>query len=237
LLPQSRGMVERRQLTGRRPLLCFVALLFVVGCGSSLPGTGGTGGDGSSACPQNTRPTTTVCCAGFSAQGGVSVQAYVCDDSTLSWMCPPGDFQDSATNRCMPGGTGSGGSSAGSGGVSGEGGSNGSGGSTGSGGSNGSGGSTGSGGRGGNGGGAGSGAAGAGGRGGAAGAAGSGEARRRREWHLRACQQWSGRLRVRQGGDHLLHQRGLRSGVALHHGRRLRARVLGRRRRRLVSVG
>src|SRR4051794_718040 len=85
LLLQSQGMDERRQLAGRRPLVRFVAFLFVVGCGSGLTGgTGGSGGaggasgaGGSSACPQNAYPTTTVCCAGF-ATDTPTTQSYLC---------------------------------------------------------------------------------------------------------------------------------------------------------------
>src|SRR5438552_6079967 len=143
-------MDERRQLAGRRPLLRFVALIFVVGCGSSLTGgTGGSGGaggaggaGGSSACPQNSYPTMSVCCAGFATETATT-QSYICDESTGTWVCPGVDFQEPVTNGCMltgtGGATGTGGTSAGSGGTgTGTGGS-----STGTGGAVGTGGSTG----------------------------------------------------------------------------------------------
>ena len=150
-------MDERRQFAGRRSLVRFVALLFVVGCGSSLTGgTGGSGGaggasgaGGSSACPQSAYPTTSVCCAGFATQTPTT-QSYVCDESTGTWVCPGADFQEPVTNGCLltgaGGALGTGGSSSGTGGGTATGGGTGTGGSgTGTGGSVGAGGSAGSG--------------------------------------------------------------------------------------------
>jgi hypothetical protein len=136
LLLHSRGMEQRRQPASRRPLAHFVALLFVVGCGSSLGGTGGSGGaagtggttgnggsigsggaigsggGGSSACVQSSYPTTTICC--LPATQDPLTRPYICDESTATWVCAGNQVQAPAISGCPVTPTGSGGASGGS---------------------------------------------------------------------------------------------------------------------------
>ncbi len=102
----------------------LAALLFTIGCGSSL--SGGSGGSGgSSVCPKTL--LSSVCCLALVDHDPVT-EPYICA-STGTWVCPAGTIEEPSISQCIIGGTGGAtGGSVGSGGGGGIGGSSGSGG-------------------------------------------------------------------------------------------------------------
>ena len=105
----------------------LAALLFTIGCGSSLSGgSGGSGGGGgASVCPKTL--LSGVCCLALVDHDPVT-EPYICA-STGTWVCPAGTIEEPSISQCIIGGTGGAtGGSVGSGGGGGIGGSSGSGG-------------------------------------------------------------------------------------------------------------
>lgn len=104
-------------------MVYLAALLFAIGCGSSLSG-GSDGGGGASVCPK-TLPSG-VCCLGLVDHDPVT-EPHICA-STGTWVCPAGTIEEPSISGCYVRGTGgSTGGSFGSGGGGGIGGSSGSG--------------------------------------------------------------------------------------------------------------